>query len=695
MFDQIILSATAWLVPFCLVLGLIYAAILYLFERKFEFSAQRRYFMAAIRTAVVAMISFFLFSPLLRQSNNIVSKPIVIVAQDNSSSIVACKDSLFYKLQYPHLLNQLISALEKDFEVHTYSFGQQVRPGISYSFDDKQTDIAELMSDLNERYVNRNVGAVIMASDGIYNYGVHPFYAVQHVPYSYYSIALGDTLAKRDALIVRTNHNRIAYLGNTFPVEVAIKGLLCNGLNSRFQVLHKGITLYSENIRFEGNEFDKLVQFELNASEPGLHRYTLTLQPVNDENTNSNNVKDIFIEVLEGKQNVLILHSSPHPDISALHQAIASHENYEVTVSDASQFQGNLSAYNLVILHQMPSHRNSYRDLIKQLGDRDIPMLFILGSTTAIEAFNTLQIGLSITGITGQPNESLPVLNKSFKLFTLSQELSDLIKTFPPLYCPAGSYKTSGPATVLFYQQIGSQITDMPLIITTEMSGKKKGAIAGEGIWRWRMANFARNGNHRAFDMLVGKLVQYLSLREEKSRFRVSVENIWRETDAIEFTAEFYNTSFEPVKDHEIELTLTDEAGKSFQYAFSPTGNSYFLNTGLLSPGNYTYTARTVFQQEAFNAKGAFTVLPLQAEMASTIADHHLLFGLAQRYGGQMVLPAEMMKLAAMLASRDDIKPLIQREMKYRELIDVGWLLLALLALLSAEWVLRRTAGGY
>ncbi|MDZ4205149.1 MAG: hypothetical protein U1C46_10075, partial [Bacteroidales bacterium] len=232
-------------------------------------------------------------------------------------------------------------------------------------------------------------------------------------------------------------------------------------------------------------------------------------------------------------------------------------------------------------------------------------------------------------------------------------------------------------------------------MLTIDISGQKTGIIAGEGMWRWRLTNYARNNNHRAFDELLGKFVQYLSLREEKSRFRVSTRNTWNENESVEFAAEFYNASYEPVNENEVELTITDEEGRNFPFAFSPLGNSYFLNAGQLYPGNYIFGARTISQQEGYNAKGAFTVLPLQAELISTVADHNLLFGLAQRSGGQMVSPADMLGISQQLAEREDIKPLIYREMKYHELIDIGWLLALIIALLTGEWVLRRIAGGY
>ncbi|MDZ4205519.1 MAG: hypothetical protein U1C46_11970, partial [Bacteroidales bacterium] len=462
--DKIIITEGSWWILLCIIAGLLYAAVLYLYERRFEFSSSRRYLMATIRTVAVSLIAFFLLSPFFRHSTSTVSKPIVIMAQENSASVLAGKDSSFYKRQYPELLNQLVSSLERNFEVHRYSFGQMVSPDITFTFDEKQTNISKLISDLHSLYINRNVGAVILASDGIYNQGVHPYYAVQQMPYPFFTVAMGDTTPQRDALIVRVLHNRIAYLGNSFPVEIQIRGSLCNGLKSRLQVLHKGAALFAENISFEGDKYDKIIQVELKASEPGLHRYTVSLQPIVGEITTTNNVKDFFVDVFEGKQKVLMLYSAPHPDIAAIRQSLDSHQNYEITVSEISHFKENPALYNLVILHQLPSARSADGQLLQQMRDQNIPLLFIIGIGTSVDIFNTLQTGLTITGGGIKLNEALPAMNPAFGLFSLSQEFRDLSRYLPPLFSPFGAYRTTGAASVIFQQQIGSVVTDMPLM---------------------------------------------------------------------------------------------------------------------------------------------------------------------------------------------------------------------------------------
>jgi len=693
--QQIIISTEAWFVLFCVLAGFIYAGALYYREHRYEFSLQRRLIMGAIRAVSVFLIAFFLLSPFFRSTSRKVEEPVIIIAQDQSASIAASRDSLFFIEEYPLLLNNMIEELRKSYDVHSYAFGETVREGINFEYTDKQTNIAEVLFQVQSRYLNRNVGALILASDGIFNHGIHPQYAIQYLPFPVYTVALGDTTPVRDAAVVNVAHNRIAYLNNTFPLEVHVRGMLCDGLSTTVRVLKDGNILFSERISFAGANDNRFIPVELLAEKSGLQRYRIEVLPVEGETVLANNVRDIFIEVLEAKQKILMLYSSPHPDITAIRQTLESQENYEVEVWEAATFNAGLQEFNLVILHQVPSRRQAYTALIRRLHDADIPLLHIIGSNSDLGAFNTLGYGLTITGAGNRPDETLPSLNPAFGLFTLSDEFTEALRFFPPLFSPAGTYRESLASNPLFFRQIGSVVTETPLITFMDISGKKIGVITGEGIWRWRLANFNRRGNHNAFNEWLTKSIQYLALREQKDRFMVHTSTTWSENEAIEFTAEFYNESYEPINTPEIELIISDEADNQYPFSFSRTRNAYSLRVGSLAPGNYTYSATTQWMAEKYEVNGAFSVLPLQVEFTNTVADHRLMFSLAQRFGGEMFLPGELGNIVNILRNREDVKPVFYLEKSYFELIEITWLLLLIIALLSAEWIFRRIAGGY
>jgi hypothetical protein len=622
-------------------------------------------------------------------------KPVIIFAQDNSQSIPVGIDSIFYKTEYINSVNQLLTGLNKDFVLEKYTFGKTVSGDFNLTFSEPQTDISDLFEEINSRFSHRNVGALILASDGIFNRGFNPLYSAQNLRFPVYTIALGDTNIRKDIILSKVNYNRIAYQGNEFPVEVIINGKKCRGLTTEFSLIKSGKELITKTISFNSQNDFQTVNLNVEATETGLQRFSLKLSPIEDEISQENNKIDFFVDVLKGKQRILILANSPHPDISALKQTIQQSRNYEVDDYIITGFSEKPGDYDLVILHGLPSPLHNISAVINEIEESEIPVLFIITRQTALNRMNDLKSGITIATDKIIYNESVPAFNDDFVLFTLSDRTIPSINQFPPLVSPYGSVSILPAAQSLFFQKIGTVTTEIPLMLFNQGLEKKNGVILGEGLWKWRMNDYLRNENTDSFDELVNKTIQYLSTRVDKSFFRVYGKDNYDENEDIEFDAEVYNDSYELITDPDVALTITDSKGKNYPYNFSKTQTKYYLNAGSLPPDNYNFSARTQTGDKLLTDQGEFTVSPLNLEKVNTIADHNLLFNLADKMGGEMINPNEMDKLLDLIKTRDDIKTIFYFQKKYSELLNYTLLLVFIIILLAAEWFLRKRFGSY
>src|SRR4051812_47331046 len=117
-----------WFLIFCILLGVVFAWLLYRNDaRSMELSSLLRRLLFALRFIFITVLSFLLLSPLLKTLTRQTEKPIIIIAQDNSESIIVNKDSSFYKNEYAQKMNALTEQLKKKFDVHTVSFGDRVK----------------------------------------------------------------------------------------------------------------------------------------------------------------------------------------------------------------------------------------------------------------------------------------------------------------------------------------------------------------------------------------------------------------------------------------------------------------------------------------------------------------------------------------------------------------------------------------
>ena len=689
----------AWYVLLCVILGLAYSMGLYFRDKTFvEQYPNLPKYLSVIRFLAVTILSLLLLEPLLKSIITETKKPVVVLAQDQSESVGAsfAEGALD---TYQNDWNALRENLNEKYEIKEYSFGSEVREGVTFEMTDKVSNLSELMTDVNDLYGNQNLGAVVLATDGIYNEGSNPLYAGSKINAPVYSIALGDTVRKKDLILKRVFHNKIAYLGDKFSVQVDIAARNAVGSNTTLTVskVNGGEVRKLEDISvsIDKNDFFSTREVILSADESGVQRYRISLSRIAGEATTGNNVKEFFVDVLDARQKLLLLANAPHPDVSAIKQSLERNKNYQVTVNYINKLEANVAEFDFVLLHNLPSGRNDASSVLNVMNSRKIPRMFIVGSQTDFNLFNRSQPLLTIQGDIRNTNDVQGIVNSDFNLFTISEDLRSNLPTFNPLVAPFGDFTARGDAQVLLYQRIGKVDTKYPLLLFGEENETKIAVLAAEGLWRWRLFDYLQHLNHDIFEELIGKNFQYVTLKSDKRRFRISVsKNIFDENEPVVMDAELYNESYELVNGPDVSLTITNSEGRDFNYTFNRTTNAYTLSAGVFPVGSYRFTGNVNYNGQSLTYNGQFSVQPIQLELYETTADHGMLRRLSEEYGGAVFFQNQLTDLSNALLEKD-IKPVIYSSTRTRSVINLKWIFFLLLGLLSLEWFLRRYYGGY
>ena len=689
-----------WYLFLCAILGLVYALVVYFRSTTFKDNAAwLNWLLGGMRFLTATALAALLLSPLIKSLLTDTKKPVVILAQDQSESVMGELDETAlqnYKIAYTTLK---VDLAEK-YDLKEYAFGSEVREGVDFSFTDKASNLSEMLKSLYDLYSNQNLGAVVLASDGIYNEGSNPIYAGNRLGAPIFTVALGDTTPQRDLLIKRVYHNKIAYLGDKFNVEVDVLAQNCPNTRTNLVVSKiengKARRLQSIPISINRNDFFTTQEITLDADVAGVQRFRVAVSTVEGEVTTTNNVKDIFIDVLDARQKILIIADSPHPDLTAIRQAVIENKNYEIKIEYANRLKAKIADYNFVILHQLPSTKHNAADILQQIKTKKLPHLFIVGSQSSLGSLNAIQGLLTITGDTKNSNDVQGIIAEDFSIFTVGDATKKELPNFAPLNAPFGEFKEAANAQILLYQRIGKIDTKYPLLVVGEEDGVKKGVLAAEGIWKWRLFDYLQNKNHDIFEELVGKTIQYLTLKEDKRRFRISSDkNIFNENEPIILDAEVYNENYELVNEGDVSLTIKNSEGKEFPSTFNRTANAYSLNAGVFPVGNYTFTGSTAHNGKQLTYKGQFSVQPVQLESFQTTANHGLLRLLSEQYGGELVYPADLATISEKIQAKKSVKPVIYQTTKTRSVINLKWLFFLLMSLLTLEWFMRRYHGSY
>lgn len=653
--------------------------------------------MAAIRFLAVTVLAFLLLNPYLKSRFNETEKPVVIIAQDNSSSIAQqFKDSVAYRQS----MDALRESLSQKYEVRNYTFGDELKENKHVNFSEKSSDLSSALSELNNLYENMNVGAVIFATDGIYNTGSNPVYVKNDLGAPVYTIALGDTVPKKDLRITRVLHNNIVYLKDKFSIVTDVEAIFCKGINSKItvnEIVKDGSRLTGEkNVAVSTDLFNESFNWEIEATEPGIRHYQIRLSKVEGEITTDNNVQDIYVEVLDARQKILLLANAPHPDIAALHSGIESNKNYQVDVMLAADLKGSVADYNLVILHNLPSSTNQIKSALDEIKRNEIPVLFFVGSQTSLTAFNNAQNLVKITSNGQSANEITATTDASFNLFTMDEHAFSIYPKLPALSSPYGQYTPSPASQIIMMQKIGSVNTKYPLLIFSLPGGEKNAVFAAENYWKWRIHDYLMNTNQSATDELISKTVQYLSAKNDKKQFRaVIAKNVLNENEQIIIDGELYNDSYQLINDPDATIVIKNGEGKEYPFQFDKTNKSYSLNAGYFPEGNYTFEAKVNYNGKEMKDNGAFSISPVRLETINTTANHKILNQLATSSNGKLIYPDQISQLEQIIADSVSGKPVMREITTTRSIINLKWIFFLIFGLLAVEWFVRKFNGSY
>lgn len=700
---SILTEYSLWFILLCVALGVIFAFALYFRNRNTDFDKRAAIVMSVLRGVSVTLISILLLAPMLKLSVRESDKPLLIFAIDNSESMASTQDSTFYRSDFQVKMDKLIHDFGDKYEIKTYLIGETNKIAsdnepFKADFTDKATNISSLFEEVDNLYANHNVGAMVLVSDGIYNSGSNPQYQAEKLKFPIHTVATGDTTIQTDALIADIIHNRQTFIGNYFPVEIKVSANHLAGKQAILNIYENENVVFTKNIDIRGNQHFETVKTTMEAQKKGLQKYRVTLTRLDGEITYKNNESSFFIEVVDSRERIAIVYAAPHPDVAAIKQAVETSDKYEVETFSADGFNKNPNDYSLFILHQLPSQTNVGGNLLSKIRQNGIPALYIIGKQTNLTAFNQFGAGHSINASQrGQTlfNESMPYFNDNFLAFTFSEEARQMLKNYTPLVTYFGNYQTAVGTNVFMFQKINNVESNYPLISFYEHDQTRTGVIAGTDIWRWRMQNYLRTQNFDAFDEIINKIALYLSVKGDRSYFRVHCAELFNENTPVELSAEVYNESYELVNTPDVRFKLTDASGKEFNSLFSKQNNSYSLNLGKLPVGDYQWVATTSTGTGTYTKSGHFTVQEVLLESMSLVANHDLLRTISQQSQGRFFTIDQLEQVEKAIKDNDTIKPVVTYNKKYSPLLNSWIYLVIIVLLLGIEWFMRKWGGGY
>ncbi len=683
-----------WMLFVALLAGCLPAGLLYLWNRKQHYGKPLTIVLFVLRALMGATVVLLLFNPYISQKLKQVEQPVIVVAHDNSASVVLEKDSVFYKSEYLDRFRAFSEDLKTDFQWDGYLFGRQVSDFDTLAFDEQLTDMSSVLQSIERKYYKRNVGAVVLLSDGLYNRGFAPDFVAGHFPFPIYSVILGDTVAYPDLQIKEVQYNKHVAVGTDFPVRVLVAATDCSGTKAVLRLSEKGKTIESREVTVRSGRFTKEIDFMLSADQPDVRQIEIEITGLDDEVQQLNNTKRLYVEVTDKKYRILCLGHAPHPDMSALKRVL--NDNFEMACVFGNEKVPDFGDYDLLILHQVPSANIDVTTIYDGLQRHPkLPVLFVVGGAGEVEAISKLQQVFELhRGATNTLLDVRPFANTSFSSFTFDAQSAERVAQFPPLALPHVEINALQAHDDLLLQEVLGKKTGLPLLSFAN-DGRKMAFLFGTDIWRWRLYDFRQSKSHAVFDELCSKTLHYL-LTDADNAFRVVCPETFLGNERVVVRAELRNSSGEWVTDPDVEIRITNKVdGANFDYAFARRDHDYELDAGLLPEGVYGYEAHCKLGASEMKASGSFSVVSVGIEAQQLTADAGLMRTLAFTTGGRCYNVEQLTKLAEDLRNDANITSVERHETRFEDLIHTQWLFFMLLGLAAVEWLLRKMFGSY
>ena len=717
MFDLSFSSSPAWLLLFVLIAG---GLTWWMYRGKTdELPRWLSYTLRGLRFLSLLLLLALILKPLLTSIFEDEQPPIVAVLADDSRSLTATRDSANIKSKLPAQLQALQSELEgAGAVVRPYVFGDALHALSSYdsiAHSREQTDIAAALRSTREMFTNQNLAATVLISDGIITKGINPVNFSEQYNTPVYSVLAGDTTERKDLLIESVIHNDLSYVDTKTPIVVTVRGRGVQPQTVRVRLEGMGKQLGSEPLQLNaGNGFQAKTTFDVTLKKPGLQQFAVHIDELEGEVTTDNNHRLFFINVLETKLKIALFAGAPHPDLGALHKALGNDPRYEidqfVRKTPNAFYDGqpdNLEQYDLFVLHNFPGMANDkpvIDNISAAVEKRKTPLLHFIGSHMNYRMLpEALQQRLPVktSRYTNAVSEAFMYLAPEYKnhasyRFKNQDAFNDYIASAPPLLRNDSDWELRGGAQPAMLARIKNIPTGYPLMVLGDIRGTKSVVLLAENLWRYRVHSYLEADNFEYFDNWLQNLIQWVSVREDKRRFKVyPIERLFTGGEPVIFRGEVYDEAYNALSGAEIKLSVTDPDGKRLNYFFQePSDGVYRARLRNLSEGTYTYTATgSKDGQQLGTDKGQFSVGRSVAEFMQLQAQAGTMQQIAKRTGGQFYSLNQMQAVGNDITQLPQLAPVVNLKRSTAGLQRFLWPLLLILAMLSAEWILRKRHG--
>jgi len=679
-------------------------------------SSIKRIVLISLRSLGLFFLFLLIGEPLLSLITHSVDQPIASVLVDNSQSM-AIKDKAGRRdeMLKSILRSSVWQQISKDGKVDYSLFDIKVRNLSTFAEDSltlqsEATDISGALKSIKRASASSNLQAVVLITDGNSTVGMNPLYEAEELGVPVFTIGVGDTSEQKDILIRNVLTNEITYVDTKVPVNVMVRSTGFGG--ERVQVtLCQGTTILDEkSLVIESGTRDYLVPLSFIPEKEGTQKYEAEISQLPGELALQNNHISFFTKVLKSKLHIILIAGSPSQDVACIHNMLTNDKNIEVKTfierENGRFYEGELTSQGFtetdcIILVGFPTSRGGPQSMQAVL-DVEKPLLTVLSRTMNFDKLHTLDpvLPFSVGSVDGNELQVFANVqeaqrnNPILKIDNVANSLKAWSE-LPPVFQPKGIFRAKVESEILATVRFKSMSSNEPFIIARNVNKKRSVSVLGYGLWRWNMLSSSGSGTKKVLESFLGNAIRWLTTQEDARRVIVQPsKHIFTTQDAVEFTAQVYDESFQPLDDAQIEVSIQHGNDMS-PLVLNPLGSGQYQGVfDRLSEGEYKFTATVKVNSTLIGEnQGTFSVGGFNAEYLETRMNKSLLQQIAVQTGGRYYESNELSSLQHDITSLPNFKPRDVSKSAEIEIWNSRWMLAFVIFIFALEWFLRKRNG--
>ncbi|MBK9098278.1 MAG: VWA domain-containing protein [bacterium] len=706
---QISLAFSGVYLFIALILIAIYSVYVYRYTIP-QIQPFKKILLVTIRVLALLVLCLILFEPILNLSKKLTLEPANLVFIDNSRSIQI--DDGTNRLSTVRKIISDFSDRTSESNLTYFEFGNSVKPiGVDsidkIDFADGATNLQDVFSELQNS--EENVASITIISDGVITSGSNPYYDAINTGIPVFSVGIGDTTQRTDVELKKVLHNDIIYAETPTSIlaTVSNKGFAGELITATLYEDNKFTSQQTVNLSSSGIQN---INFDYKPQSSGEKKLSIQLSSLKGEFTTANNKQVFYVNVLSNKIKVLLLASSPNADLTFIKNSLMRDENIQVNSIvqiSRDKFQGNLN-YNLVdsadvlFLIGFPADATPEELLnrvITKIREKKTPF------------FVTLSSGISLNRISRFGNDLPFTIAQSFSGFKevqpyiLPEQISNPIfkqveknplenwNNLPPVLQPNAIFSSRVESKALAQIKLNNNVTNSPLIISSSFSGRRSIGVLAKDIWKWKL-QVAPKGLD-LFDSFIVNSLRWLRAGEDQKLVNVKTsKKNYSQGERIEFTAEVFDESLDPVSDAGIKIKISSLAN-NYETDMQNVGSGLYEGSIIINePGDFNFSAEaTVDNRILGKDNGSFNIGEIDIEMVNPVMNYSFLNLIANETSGEFYFADDYQPLLAKLKElkiNSSKEKVITSEFA---LWSDTWLLIIAVLLFSLEWFIRKRNG--